>query len=357
MVVVQRRCARSRRRLASRLVWRVGVGPPGCGVGGTGSAPRSRRSAWWAWRSSSSVIWCRSWRRGAVRLVSVSAGRRVHSPEVGDVVQLLGDGGDRGRDRVLLRCRRMPLSYREFWHRPPTSRAENRLGSGMWTASRKSWSPHCRGLDKLDHRRVGATPTTDQSRAYVPLSAPYVAVRSVGAWHHLNHSPARTRGATSTTRRTSPRSCAVSTTHHPATAAPWSRRARWRSLLDHRRAGRGASTPPCPTRSRPPPRAVPLPELRLPPPTAAQSSRRARWPSLLDPRAGEQRLLSHRHTHPDAVSSPRRLRPGAPATASEGGLTSETCQRTSTNASQPSSRRFWRTPRSCRRCRGSTSRR
>ncbi len=42
-------------------------------------APRSSRSAWWAWRSSSSVIWCRSWAR-AVRLASVSAGRRVHSP-------------------------------------------------------------------------------------------------------------------------------------------------------------------------------------------------------------------------------------------------------------------------------------
>ena len=43
------------------------------------AVPRSSRSAWRAWRSSSSVIWCRSCAR-AVRLVAVSAAGRVHSP-------------------------------------------------------------------------------------------------------------------------------------------------------------------------------------------------------------------------------------------------------------------------------------
>ena len=65
------------------------------------------------------MIWCRSW-ASAVRLVAVSVGRRVHSPRSATSSELLGDSGDRGRDRVAGRCRRIPLSYREFWHRPPT---------------------------------------------------------------------------------------------------------------------------------------------------------------------------------------------------------------------------------------------
>ena len=94
------RCASSRRRLASRLVCRVGW-PSRLPVSAApGSAPRSRRSAWWAWRSSSSVIWCRSCGQGGQ--VGLGLGRaQGPQPEVGDLVQLLGDGGDRGRDRVL----------------------------------------------------------------------------------------------------------------------------------------------------------------------------------------------------------------------------------------------------------------
>ncbi len=256
----------------------------------------------------------------------------------------------------------MPLSYREFWHRPPTIQGPEPVSvPGCGQHLEKSWCPRCRGLDKLDHRRVGATPTTDQSRAYGHFRRRTWQFGPLVRWHASQPQPCPTPGSNPTTRRTSPGSCAVPppTT---CTAAPSSRRARWRPLLDHRRAGRGASTPPCP---HPGADRHPAP---YPSPVAAPTTTNPRQPrrSRLDALArapcstrgpGEQRLLSHRHTHPDAVSSPRRLRPGAPATASEGGLTSETCQRTSTNASQPSSRRSWRTPRSCRRCRGSTSRR
>ena len=87
-------------------------------------------------------------------------------PEVGDLVQLLGDGGDRGRDRVAVRCRRMPLSYREFWHRPPTvPDRECGISGQLWRSISKVSgalngvvSTLARWRSLLDHRRAGAPP-------------------------------------------------------------------------------------------------------------------------------------------------------------------------------------------------------
>ena len=95
-----RACASSRRRFASRLVCRVGFAQWLLVSAAPAAAPRSSRSAWRAWRSSSSVIWCRNCGQGGQ--VGLGLGRpQGPQPEVGDLVQQLGDGGDRGRHRVL----------------------------------------------------------------------------------------------------------------------------------------------------------------------------------------------------------------------------------------------------------------
>ncbi len=131
-----------------------GVGPQAAVSVAPAVAPRSRRSAWWACRSSSSVIWCRS-RASAVRLV-VGLGRaQGPQSEVGDVVQLLGDGGDRGGDRVLpgvVECR-CHTGNSGIDHRQ--SRAQNRPRfRDVDKSSDCFWSARCCGLDKLDHRRL-----------------------------------------------------------------------------------------------------------------------------------------------------------------------------------------------------------
>ena len=94
-------------------------------------APRSSRSAWRAWRSSSSVIWCRSWRQGGQ--VGLGLGGPAGSTARGRrrSCELLGDGGDRGRDRVLsgvVECRchtgNSGTDHRQSW-------SWNRVHSGQ----------------------------------------------------------------------------------------------------------------------------------------------------------------------------------------------------------------------------------
>ncbi len=229
------------------------------------------------------MIWCRSWAR-AVRLVSVSAGRRVHSPRsatscscwvMAAIVDVTG-------------C--CPVSSNAVVIQGILASTTDSPGPGMrhfrqlWRSiSKVFWSRQRCGLDTRSLALAARPPDSCSTSSTSVMPNP-------GADRHPAPYP-------------SP-SLRISTTHHPQP-----RRTGLDTLAPAARppdSGRASSSPPGPL---------------------------------------------------DAVSSTRQIRLGAPATANEGGLTSKTCQRPSTNASQPSSRRFSRTPRNCRRCRGSTSRR
>ena len=87
---------------AWRRVWSAGwCWPSSCSCRRRrGSAPRSRRSACWAWRELE--LGDLVPQRGQRGQVGVGlGGRQGPQGEVGDLAQLSGDGGDRGRDRVL----------------------------------------------------------------------------------------------------------------------------------------------------------------------------------------------------------------------------------------------------------------
>ena len=278
-----RACASSRRRFASRLVCRVVLAHQAAVSVAPWFAPRSRRSAWLATRSSSSASRCRnaatearvsassvslidqsrgspSWSRSAWnRATRAATGCASGSPNTVAIQGILASTTDSPGPRTGV----LPACGQVF--------------------SECFWSGRCRGLDKLDQRGVALDHRSDSATATATYPgadrdpAPYLSRR-----------------------------CAFPP---PDDLQPrgWSR---------HSLAGARCSTTG----------------------DHAVVSTLARWPI-------------------GAVSSPRQIRPGGPATSGEGGLTSETCQRPSTNASQPSSRRFSRTPRNCRRCRGSTSRR
>ena len=171
---------------AWRPVWSAGSGwPSSCSCRRRRlRAPRSSRSAWWAWRSSSSVIWCRSWAR-AVRLASVSAGRRVHSPRsatscsswvTAAIVDVTG-------------C--CPVSSNAVVIQGILASGTDSPGPGTGSDSghvdkhfESFWSPRCRGLDKLDQR---AARQLDHRRGGPPQPP-----------------PCATREQTATPRRTSP---------------------------------------------------------------------------------------------------------------------------------------------------------
>ena len=149
--------------------------------------PRSRRSAWWAWRSSSSVIWCRSCGQGGQVGVGLG-GREGPQPEVGDLVQQLGDGGDRGRDRVL------------------SGVVECRCHTGN------------SGIDHRHSRSGNAGIPGSCGEVFRPFLEPSMSWVSTGSRHQGvvgSADPARqpaTRESAATTCRTPPRRCAF---HHP----------------------------------------------------------------------------------------------------------------------------------------------
>ena len=164
-----RACASSRRRLASRLVCRVGVGPVAAGVGGAGSVPRSRRSAWWAdaelelgepvpQRGERGEGWRRFGRAASTRVRGRRAGRGRR-----------GDGGDRGRDRVRLG------SSNTVAIQGILASATDSPGPGMgysgqlWTSISDSfWSAGCCGLDTRSLALAARPPGEVATTAVLP---------------------------------------------------------------------------------------------------------------------------------------------------------------------------------------------
>ena len=210
-------------------------------------APRSRRSAWWAWRSSSSVIWCRSWAR-AVRLVSVSAGRRVHSPrsatscscwETAAIVDVTGCCPVSSNAVVIQGILASTTDS------PDRIRFRNVGISRCQLVALESSSPKGPpSLDGLAYGTVGGLDTRSLALAARPPDRP-------------QRLPLReqTRPAPYLSR-----CCDLSTTHEPAVGSV-SRLARWRSLLDHR-------TSACATREQTAtPRRTPPRRCAFPPPT------------------------------------------------------------------------------------------
>ena len=194
------------------------VGPLAAGVGGAGLAPRSR------WSALPGVPELelgdpvpQRGQGGQVRPVSVLGSRP--QCEVRDLAELAGDGGDRGRDRVLPRCRRMPLPYREFWHPAPTvPRLEWGIPGGCGEAFESFWS------------RVVST-------ARLALRVPRGPARGAPP----QPPPCATREQTATPVVPLP----VAAPFNPMTTRSReevSTPARWRSLLDHRRAATAATT-------------------------------------------------------------------------------------------------------------------
>ena len=187
-------------------------------------APRSRWSAWVATRSSSSVSRCRS---------AATEARLCRPVRSGSSTRVVGPRARRGR-RGTARpgprpgaplVRRIPLPYREFWHRPPTLLVRECGYSGqLWRSiSKVFWCPL---LDHPDSRRgfrdspapPGRQP---QPRAVpLPVTAPFKPM----------------------------------TTRSPETV---STPALWRSLLDHRRGGAPPRPPPSASQPDEPDRAQP----------------------------------------------------------------------------------------------------
>ena len=147
-------------------------------------------------------------------------GRQGPQPEVGDLAELVGDGGDRGRDRVLpgvVECRchtgNSGIGHRQL-------RAGNRaFRAAVEKYFESFWSRRCGGFEtalaRLLHHRPAPPGSRPQPRAVpLPVAAPF------------NPTTTRSRETVSTP-------------------------ARWRSLLDHRESWRASSTTPGPPAIRP----------------------------------------------------------------------------------------------------------